>query len=88
MKKEAIVHIELPSRRQLETLLKAIGPEAERDVASRSKVHLEAEGNVLVMRFWATDVSALRATMNSYLRWVILVKNLYDVVDVDESKCV
>ncbi len=51
-----------------ETIAAALGPEAARP-APRSAVALTTTPDALVMEVEAQDTSALRATLNSYLRW-------------------
>ncbi|MDX1534054.1 MAG: KEOPS complex subunit Pcc1 [Thermoplasmata archaeon] len=46
----------------------SLQPEANRAVP-RSTVTLTAKRDTLVMAMEASDTSALRATLNSYLRW-------------------
>lgn len=51
-----------------ETVATALGPEATRPVR-RSRVTLTTTSDALVMEMEAQDTNALRATLNSYLRW-------------------
>jgi len=80
MKRSAVIRLELPSEKLLKILLKALLPETKKPTTSRSKVSLESEGKKLTIRIEAEDTSAFRATLNSYLRWVTLVKETYEVV--------
>jgi len=50
-------------------LLGALQPEADRSPSPRSRVSMEAEGRRFTIRISASDISALRAALNSYLRW-------------------
>jgi len=77
MKRNAVIHIEFPSKKQLKMLLDALLPETKKPATSRSKVSIKSEGKKLIIRIEAEDTSALRATLNSYLRWVALVKDTY-----------
>ncbi|MDH5448281.1 MAG: KEOPS complex subunit Pcc1 [Candidatus Bathyarchaeota archaeon] len=79
MKRNTVIHLELPSEKLLKVLLKALLPETKKPTTSRSKVSVEGEGKKLTIRIEAKDTSALRATLNSYLRWVALVKDTYEV---------
>ncbi|MCJ2555033.1 MAG: hypothetical protein LN410_02375 [Candidatus Thermoplasmatota archaeon] len=51
-----------------ETVAAALGPEAARPVP-RSAVTLRTTTSALVMEVEARDTGALRAALNSYLRW-------------------
>lgn len=86
MKKNARIRIELSSEKLLRVLLKALLPETKKPTTSRSKVSVEGKGRKLTIRIEAKDTSALRATLNSYLRWVALVKDTYEVaVNLEET---
>ncbi len=80
MKRNAVVRLEFPSEKLVQTLLKALLPETKKPTTSRSKVLVEGKGKELTLRVEAQDTSALRATLNSYLRWVALVKDAYEVM--------
>ncbi len=79
MKRNAVVRLELPSEKLVQIILKALLPETKKPATSRSKVLVEGRGKELTLRVEAQDTSALRATLNSYLRWVALVKDAYKV---------
>jgi tRNA threonylcarbamoyladenosine modification (KEOPS) complex Pcc1 subunit len=74
MKRSAVIRIELSSERLVEVLLKALLPETKKATTARSKVSVEGEGKSLIIRAEAEDTPAFRAALNSYLRWVALVK--------------
>jgi len=78
MKRSATIHLELPSEKFVETLLKALLPETKKPATSRSKVNIRSEGKKLIIKVEAKDTSALRATLNSYLRWAALVRDTYE----------
>jgi KEOPS complex subunit Pcc1 len=78
MRRSATINLELDSEKLVETMLTALTPEAKRPTTSRSRVRLEGKGKRLTMRIEANDTSALRATLNSYLRWIALVKDTYN----------
>jgi KEOPS complex subunit Pcc1 len=50
-------------------LRKALAPEAGRDIP-RTDVRITGRGESLLLRIHAEDTGALRAALNSYLRWV------------------
>ena len=78
MKRKAAIHLELPSEKLLGILLKSLLPEAKKSVTSRAKVRLKGEGKIFTIIIEAEDTGALRATLNSYLRWVAVVKDTYE----------
>ncbi len=56
-------------------------PEVEQPTSERSKVEVVAREGKLVIRIEASDVAALRAAVNSYLRWVGAILDVVDSVE-------
>jgi tRNA threonylcarbamoyladenosine modification (KEOPS) complex Pcc1 subunit len=81
MKAQAVIRLNFSSEKQLKTVLEALKPETETSTTSRSKVDLKAEGHSLVLEFKATDTSALRAALNSYLRLIGVAMNLQKLTE-------
>ena len=65
----ADIRIEVADNAQL--LADALRPEMDHEV-SRTRVEINAEGSELKISIQAEDVVALRAALNSYLRWTKL----------------
>ena len=76
MNAQAVVRLHFSSEKQLKVVLESIKPETETSTTSRSEVQMNAEENNLVLEFKATDTSALRASINSYLRLIGVAMNL------------
>jgi len=76
MKAQAVVKLNFPSEKQLQIVLQALTPETETPSSNRSKVQMKSEGKSLVLNFMTKDTSALRASMNSYLRLIDVAINL------------
>jgi KEOPS complex subunit Pcc1 len=57
------------------TILTSISPEAGREIP-RTKVETGLEGDEVVLRVEATDLAALRAALNSYLRWMDIAEDM------------
>jgi len=76
MKAQALVRLNFPSERDAEIALQALQPETKTAPAARSRVQIRGEGRSLILSFEAKDTSALRAAINSYLRWVHLTKDV------------
>ena len=58
----------------------SLAPEVERPTSERSKVMVsEVEGQVVIF-IEASDVVALRAAINSYLRWVGAILDVVNAV--------
>lgn len=63
-----------------ELLERSLLPEAERPTSERSSVSLASNEEVLKILIEASDVIALRAAFNSYLRWVSAILDVVDAV--------
>lgn len=62
-----------------EHVYKSMAPELPK--TKRFSVSMRVEGGKLIIRVCAQDLSALRAALNSYLRWLMLLRNVLKVVD-------
>jgi len=68
----------IPSDKNLAQIIEgSLRPEVEDPVSQRSTVSVYAEKDHVKISVNATDLAALRAALNSYLRWV---KAIQDVV--------
>jgi tRNA threonylcarbamoyladenosine modification (KEOPS) complex Pcc1 subunit len=76
MKAQAVIRLNFSSETQLKAVLEALKPETETSTTSRSKVDMNTENQTLILDFRATDTSALRAAMNSYLRLIVVAMDL------------
>jgi KEOPS complex subunit Pcc1 len=74
--------IEFQDVKQAEIVLKALEPEVDSSPSERSRVELNLTGKVLDVNITASDATSLRASVNSYLRWIMLS---LDVLNVNKS---
>ncbi len=81
MKSHVIIRLNFPSERRLEIVLSALQPETRTPPSFRSRVKVEGVGTTLTLSFEASDTSALRAAVNSYLRWINLINDSCLVLD-------
>jgi len=70
MRTKAIVRLKFPSEKHLQTAFNALEPETKKASTARSRAGLSMEDGFLVLDVEANDTVALRAAMNSYLRWI------------------
>jgi len=68
MHARAEVSISFKSRRLADSIAKSLSPEANHPAGTKSRVRVRVQQRRLDITFLARDVTALRATMNSYLR--------------------
>jgi KEOPS complex subunit Pcc1 len=80
MKAKATVRLGFASKEQLEMVLSAIKPEAENQASPRARTILKKDGNSLLLKVEADDTTALRASLNAYLRWASAVLEVLEVL--------
>lgn len=67
----AEAEIRVISKKKLAKIIEgSLKPEVDDPVSNRSQVQIEADDDIIRIKITATDLSALRAALNSYLRWV------------------
>ena len=66
---KATVKINISSDKHLVSILKALKPETKK-LGNRSKVNIHKDGSFIILTVEAKDTVALRATLNTYLRWI------------------
>jgi KEOPS complex subunit Pcc1 len=69
------IKLELDER-LLQAIDVALQPESESPSSERSKTSIKIKGNHLIIKTVASDTTALRASLNSYLRWVEGIQNI------------
>ncbi|MGP8190826.1 MAG: KEOPS complex subunit Pcc1 [Methanobacterium sp.] len=74
---KAEFEMEFENQWEAEVILKSLEPEIASAPSQRSSTNLKQMNNILKMEIYATDVTSLRAAINSYLRWIRLS---YDVL--------
>jgi len=82
---KSTIRLNFTSEKQLSTLLSALTPETHTMETKRANVELKADGCCLVLIVKAEDTIALRATLNTYLRWIQSTANVIEVVEHQES---
>ncbi|MDD3791588.1 MAG: KEOPS complex subunit Pcc1 [Candidatus Bathyarchaeota archaeon] len=78
---KATIKIKFSSEKQIRSLFNAITPETEKPPTKRARVKLENDGLFVVLLVESDDTIALRATLNSYLRWINSIVNVLEVID-------
>ena len=58
----------------------ALIPETESPSSERSKTDITIQRNELIIETVASDTTALRASLNSYLRWVQGIQGIVDIL--------
>ncbi|WP_321421078.1 KEOPS complex subunit Pcc1 [uncultured Methanobacterium sp.] len=78
-KVESLIELEFPSSSDAEIVFRAIEPEIRGSPSERTSTEIESEGNILKISITAQDTTSLRASLNSYLRWVMLSNEILEL---------
>jgi len=81
MRAQASIQIDFDSEMKSKILFKALKPETKAPATSRSKVKTELRGKDILLHFKAADTAALRASINSYLRWIKTIQDTYLTIE-------
>jgi KEOPS complex subunit Pcc1 len=81
MKAKVIVRLPFTSEKRMDALINALGPEIDKQITTRSQATLTKENQFLVLKIEANDTIALRAALNSYLRWINATIKVFDTVE-------
>jgi tRNA threonylcarbamoyladenosine modification (KEOPS) complex Pcc1 subunit len=78
VKASATVEFTFGGVREAEAVLQSLRPEKILPKSTRCKVALSRRQSVLCLRVDAEDTAALRAALNSFLRWTMVAKNMIE----------
>ena len=70
------VSIEYDTKDVSQVVYSALKPEIGLEF-TKSRCHVNINGNEILMNIKAPDISAARAALNSYLRWIACAENVY-----------
>jgi tRNA threonylcarbamoyladenosine modification (KEOPS) complex Pcc1 subunit len=84
VKARAVVRLPFYSQKQLDAVVSALEPEVQRQIGVRSKTTVSKDALMLILTVEAEDTVALRAALNSYLRWINAEINVIDAVDKEK----
>ncbi|RLI27314.1 MAG: hypothetical protein DRO52_00545 [Candidatus Hecatellales archaeon] len=79
MKARAEVRFTFKDKREAETVFKALKPEVQASRSFKSRVQMRLEGRSLTMVFRAPTLSSLRASLNSFCRWVSQLQRILEL---------
>ena len=81
MRFKAVICTNFYSEKHIKSVLNVLFPETRSEPTSRSKVKIKGKKKHIKIYIEAKDTSALRASINSYLRLIHLIKNFIDQLD-------
>ena len=77
----AKLSIQINSRRLAAAIARSLSPEIDHPAGSKAQVRVRVEQRRLELTFLARDATALRATMNSYLRMIAACLKVTEAVE-------
>ncbi|OED30678.1 KEOPS complex subunit Pcc1 [Methanosphaera sp. WGK6] len=69
---ETIFEVELDNTNEAEIIYNSISPELSFENNDRSKTIMTLKGKSIIIKINSKDVVSLRASINSYIRWINL----------------
>jgi tRNA threonylcarbamoyladenosine modification (KEOPS) complex Pcc1 subunit len=84
MNAKADVRLQFSSEKQIKALIDALTPEIKKHIGTRSQVALTRDTQFLVLSVKAKDTAALRAALNTYLRWINSALNVLETVETEQ----
>jgi KEOPS complex subunit Pcc1 len=82
-KAKAKIIFNIPEK-EASIILKSLLPEIKNPATNRSKIDLLIRDGKLLMNVEAKDMNALRATLNSYIRWINMIMETLGVIKENE----
>lgn len=74
----ATVEFTFKGAREAGAVQRALRPEESLPASTRCRVSIQRRKNVLWLRVDAKDTAALRAALNSFLRWAIVARDMIE----------
>ena len=69
---ETVFNIELDNSHDASIVFNSIKPEVSFARGERSRSEIELDENNIIIKIYSNDVVSLRASINSYVRWIKL----------------
>jgi tRNA threonylcarbamoyladenosine modification (KEOPS) complex Pcc1 subunit len=85
-KAEAEVSIDLATEADAEAMVRALFPEIAAPRTARASVRVTRRGKVAKIAFYARDLVALRAIMNSFLRFAATWRRVSETLSLSQRR--
>ena len=79
VKNECLIKLDFDNDFVAKLMFKVLSPEASTGLFERVKVFLSLESCSLLVELSASDTVALRAAINSWLRWISTLEKVYNL---------
>ena len=77
-KASATIKLEFRNAREAEAVRQALAPEEVLPASTRSIASVKRRENALILQVDADDTAALRAALNSFIRWAIVARDMLE----------
>jgi tRNA threonylcarbamoyladenosine modification (KEOPS) complex Pcc1 subunit len=85
-KAEAAISIDFPTKSDAEAIVRAVLPEIAAPRMSRASIRVTRRGKVARITFIARDLVALRAMVNSFLRYAAVWRKLSEALKFGDNR--
>ena len=85
-KAEAKVSIDFPTESDADAMARALIPEITAPRTTRASVRVTRQGKVTNIAFYARDLVALRAMVNSFLRFAVTWRRVSETLNVGHRR--
>jgi len=82
----ATLEVTFENKEYAQIAFQAIIQETTRMISSRSISSLTAENRKLLVKIRSKDLTSLRATLNSYLKWFLIIRNILQIIESERIK--
>jgi len=82
---EAAISIDFPTESDAEAMVRALVPEIASPRTSRASIRVTKRGKVAKITFIAGDLVALRAMVNSFLRFAAIWRKLAEALNIGDN---
>ena len=82
----AILEVTFKEEKHAQIAFQTILQETTRMISSRSQSSLTMENNKLRVEVHSKDLTSLRATLNSYLKWFLIIKDIFQTINSERIK--
>jgi len=85
VKSRSILEIPLESEQKARILCSALTPETESIPSDRATSTVTVNGSSLIVRIEANDLTAMRASLNSYVAWISACMRTLESIDPEST---
>jgi len=82
----AALEVDFKEEKYAQIAFQVISQETSKLVSPRSKGSLKIENKKIKLEICAKDLTSLRATLNSYLKWILIIKNMFQIIETEKDK--